>query len=116
MAKKDEKTEDLFPQKRIPQIEQAYEAADKKRAEIEAAQKIVNNLKDELDPLEDALRIAIHTYEDRVDHQKTPEGQDVLIYKRDSFNLVVKVHERMSYDKVVARVTDESATPEGGDA
>jgi len=108
MAKKDDKTDDLFPQKRIPQIEQAYEAADAKRAEIEAAQKIVNELKDQLDPMEDALRVAIHTYEDRVDHQKTPEGHDVLIYKRDSFNLVVKQHERMSYDKVVARVTDQA--------
>jgi hypothetical protein len=101
MAKKDpNKQEDMFPQKRIPAIESAIMAADKKRAEIEEQESIIDGLKEELTPLEDGIRVALHSYEDQIDHQETPKGDRVLIYKKGDFEATVKQHERLSYAKL----------------
>lgn len=95
--------EDMFPQKRIPAIESAISAADGKRAEIEEQQKIVDGLEEELGPLEDNIRLAMHKYADEIDHQETPKGERVLIYKKGDFDATVKQHERLSYGKLRQR-------------
>lgn len=102
-AKDPNTQEDMFPQKRIPAIESAILAADEKRAQIEEQQKIVDGLAEELEPLEDGIREALHKYEDQIDHQETPKGDRVLIYKKGEFTATVKQHERLSYDKVRER-------------
>lgn len=105
MAKKSEpKNEELFPQKRIPAIESAIVAADKKRAEIEEQQEIVAGLQEELKPLERDLKEALHKYDGQVDQQKTEGGDLRLIYEHGEYRAEVKSHERLSYDKV--RTTD----------
>lgn len=100
MAKAKEKTEDLFPQKRIPAIESAQLAADEKRAEIEAQQVIVDGLAEELKPLEAELREVMHKYEGQIDQQKSEKGELQLIYRRGDYDVVVKSHERLTYGKI----------------
>lgn len=111
MAKKSDKDKQIgmFQQKRVPQIEEAYLAADEKRAEIEAAEKIVKDLEDQLDPLEKTLRETVHAFEDRVDHQQTASGDPILVYERNEFKIEIKTHERMSYAKVRPRAADTPA-------
>jgi len=103
MAKRkkiDESTDDMFPQKQIPAIEEAYLTADKKRAEVEATAAALKDLKTELRDLEKALRITVKTYADQIDKQETEDQLPDLIYERGVFNVEVKAHERMTYKPV----------------
>lgn len=106
MAKSKERTEDLFPQKRIPVIESAILACGKKQAEIDAVMLLLDGdhekpgLKAELKALEKDLRKAIHVHEGQIDRQQTSDELPVLIYKRGAYEAEVKAHERLSYERV----------------
>lgn len=89
--------DDMFPQKQIPAIEEAYQTADKKRAEVESTAAALKELKTELKDLEKALRITVKSYSDQIDKQETEDQLPDLIYDRGVFNVEVKAHERMTY-------------------
>lgn len=111
MARNDAKTEELFPQKRVPAIESAILACDKKKAEIAKVMEMLDGgvdengkefpgLKAELKDLEAGLRKALHANEDKIDRQETPDQLPVLIYKRGDYEAKVAAHERLTYEKV----------------
>lgn len=108
MAKRNrEQSGELFPQKRIPAIESAILACDKKQAEIDEVMELLDGdggakigLKAELTELEKGLRKALHTYEESIDRQQTPDELPVLIYQRGDYRAEVKAHERLSYEMV----------------
>lgn len=99
--------DELYPQKRIPEIESAIIACDKKQAQIDEVMELLDGdgdkqpgLKAELKDLEKGLRRALHANEEKIDRQQSADELPVLLYQRGDYRAEVKAHERLSYDKV----------------
>jgi len=120
MAKKDKSQEDLFPQKRVPAIESAIIACDKKQAEIDKVMEMLDGgvdedgkdfpgLRAELKEAESGLRKALHANEDKIDRQQTKDELPILIYQRGDYVAKVSAHERLTYEKVRDASANEPA-------
>jgi hypothetical protein len=72
-----------FEQKRIPAIERWASKYDDKRETI-------NGLEGELANIELKLRETVHANEADVDQQQSEDGDQLFVYKRPGFNVVVK--------------------------
>lgn len=103
MARAQQQEIEQFAQKKIQAIERWAGKYDETRETI-------NGLDGELENHALKLREAMHANEDAVDHQESPDGETLLVYKRGDVNVVVK----RGKEKVNVKIGEKSkgAPPE----
>jgi hypothetical protein len=72
-----------FEQEKVATIE-------KWAAKFDQHRETRNGITEEMDNAEFKLREAMHANESKVDHQKSEDGDELLVYKPGDYNVVVK--------------------------